>query len=426
VNFLNLFVYVLTLFLVNLYGYSMSQALPTHDFQWIEDFDSIDFTTISDNSSVGYFIECDLVYPEHLHESHASYPLCPTPLTITRDMLSAFQQEMKPGFKQSRKLCANFLPKEKVVLHYKAFQLYTSLGMEVTHIHRVLSFQQSKWLEPYIRFNNDQRKIATSDFQKSFYKLMNNAYYGRTLMNKRKHTTIEVVTCLEKAISQLAKPTIDSFSIITENLILLRRKQRNIKLNCPIYIGFSILDYAKTRILDFHYNTMMKIYTPQNLSVCMSDTDSFLYHIQTINLNKDLASIAKELDTSNYRKDHPLYSEQNKGVLGKFKNELPNQHALEFYGLKPKLYAIKLEECEKKVGKGIKRSVLQNEVNFEHYKNVYDTQNDFYVRQNSIRSEKHTLYTSSQRKLALSCFNDKMYMVSNEECYPFGDYRIDM
>ena len=409
---------------MNLYGYCMQQPLPFGGFQFLKDFSQIDFATVSDDSSVGYFIECDLIYPEHLFELHSDYPLCPTPLTITKDMLSPFQQEMRPNFKQSKKLCPNFYPKYKILLHYKAFQLYTSLGMKVTRIHRVLSFNQSRWLAPYIEFNNAQRKVAKSDFEKSFYKLLNNSYYGRTLMNKRKHTSLEVVTDITKVLEQMAKPTLDSFTIINENLVLIKRKKRNLTLDAPIYLGFSILDYAKVRILDFHYNTMMKLYTPQNLRICMSDTDSFLYEIITSDLEGDLLKIIDELDTSEYPKDHMLYSEKNKKKVGTFKNELSGESLLEYYGLKAKLYAIRLESGVKKVGKGVIKTVLENDVNFNHYKNVYESYKNFYVEQRGITSVKHGVFTSKQTKLALSCFDDKRYLKNNEESYPYGHYKI--
>jgi len=233
-----------------------------------------------------------------------------------------------------------------------------------------------------------------------------------------------VVTCPHKALQKLAKPTLDTFTIINENLILIRRKKRNLTLDAPIYLGFSILEYAKVKILSFHYNVMLKLYTPANLRICMSDTDSFLYHITTSDLVGDLSKILDHLDTSDYPETHPLYSLKNKKKLGVFKNELPNNQILEGTFLKPKLYALLLDDSEKKVGKGIKKSVLQNEINYPHYKNVYDTQKDFYVIQHNITSENHALHTSSQRKLALSCFDDKRYLVNNEISYPYGHYKI--
>jgi len=418
------FIYLFVYLTVNLYGYCMLQNLGHSEFKFLEDFSHIDFATVSDDSPIGYFLEVDLIYPQHLHEAHSDYPLSPTPLNITFEMLSKFQQTLRPQFKESRKLCPNFLPQYKILLHYKAFQLYSSLGMQVTRIHRVISFNQSRWLAPYIEFNNAQRKMATSEFEKSFYKLLNNSFYGRTLMNKRKHTCLDIVTTVKKALAQLAKPTLDSFTIINENLVLVKRKKRNLTLDAPIYLGFSILEYAKVHMLDFHYNTMLKLYTPVNLRICMSDTDSLLYEIKTEDLDGDLLRILDQLDTHEYPKNHVLYSEKNKKRVGTFKNEIVGEKIISFYGLNAKLYAILLESSVKKVGKGIIRTVLQNNVNFEHYKNVYETYKDFYVVQRGITSVKHVLHTSAQTKLALSCFDDKRYIVNNELSYPFGDYRI--
>ena len=118
-------------------------------------------------------------YPESCHDLHNDYPLCPEPLIVTQEMLSPYTHALAetlgitPGL--SQKLVPNLLRKEKYVVHYRNLKLYVQLGMKVTRIHRVISFKQSKWLKPYITLNTECRKNAKNEFEKNFYKLMNNS-----------------------------------------------------------------------------------------------------------------------------------------------------------------------------------------------------------------------------------------------------------
>ena len=116
-------------------------------------------------------------YPPELHNTHRDYPLAPERLQITEDMLSPYQQRLlqDEGFaKPPPKLVPNLRHKQNYIIHYRNLKLYIQLGLKLTHIHRVLSFNQSPWLKTYIDFNTAQRTVAKNDFEKDFFKLMNN------------------------------------------------------------------------------------------------------------------------------------------------------------------------------------------------------------------------------------------------------------
>jgi len=245
---------------------------------------------------------------------------------------------------------------------------------------------------------------------------------GKTIENKRKRVSVDIVTNPLVAFKKLAKPTVDSFKVIEENLIIIKRKNRNIYLNKPIYLGFTVLELSKMKIYDFHYNTMLSLYSPSICRLCFTDTDSFLYYIQTENLYQDLEKIQDELDTSDYPPSHPLYSTKNKKVLGKWKDEMNSETMIEFVGLKAKMYSFLTEKGdEKKVGKGIKKNKL-NELRFSHYKNVLESHEKIYVNQTLIRSQNHSVKTITQRKLALSSFDDKRYIVDGIKTLAHGHY----
>ena len=137
--------------------------------------------------SNGIFFEVDLEYPDELHELHNDYPLAPEKLAVSSDMLSkqckeiADKYEIKVG--DAKKIIPNLGNKTKDVLHCKNLQLYLSLGMKLTKIHRVVKSKQSDWIKKYIDFNTEKRMNAANDFEKDFLKLMINSVYGKTMEN---------------------------------------------------------------------------------------------------------------------------------------------------------------------------------------------------------------------------------------------------
>ena len=160
----------------NLYGWAMSQPMPTGGFQWIDYSDQI-LETPAD-ADHGYILEVDLDYPTSLHVEHNDYPLAPEKMKVTNTMMSPYQQKLIDELGVSiscEKLVPNLMRKTRYVVHYRNLQLYLSLGLRLSKVHKVLQFNQSPWMQPYIAKNTHLRTTATNDFEKDFYKLMNNA-----------------------------------------------------------------------------------------------------------------------------------------------------------------------------------------------------------------------------------------------------------
>ena len=146
----------------------------------------------SDFCVIGYILEVDLEYPRELHGLHNDYPLAPEKLEISQNMLSKyfFNIANKYGIKIGgvNKLVPNLGNKSKYVVHYRNLQLYLSLGMKLTKVHRILKFEQFDWLKKYIyiilikiHFKTDKRKNAANSFEKNYLKLMNNSAFGKTI-----------------------------------------------------------------------------------------------------------------------------------------------------------------------------------------------------------------------------------------------------
>ena len=158
--------YIMYLDANNLYGWAMSQYLPTGGFKWLSEkqIDKLDLARYREDSTKGLILEVDLTYPKELHHLHNDYPLAPEKVKVTENMLSGYCKNIAKKYKISTGLVHKLIPtlsnKEKYVLHYRNLQLYTDLGLKITKVHRVLEFNQSAWLKQYIDFNTEKRTNA--------------------------------------------------------------------------------------------------------------------------------------------------------------------------------------------------------------------------------------------------------------------------
>ena len=158
----------------NLYGWAMSQKLPVNDFKWIEDTSKINEEFIKnydENNDKGYILEVDVKYPKSLHKLHSDLPFLSKRMKIDK----------------CKKLVCNLLNKKKYVVHINSLKQALNHGLKLKKIHRVIEFNQKAWLTPYIDMNTELRQVADNDFEKDFYKLMNNAVFGKPMENIRKH-----------------------------------------------------------------------------------------------------------------------------------------------------------------------------------------------------------------------------------------------
>ena len=400
----------------NLYGWAMSQKLPVHSFKWMTDKE---IKNIFNNQIVQVWertpciLEVDLTYPEELHDLHNDYPLCPE------------RVECDKGVK---KLIPNLRNKNNYVVHYKTLMQYLSLGMELKKIHRGIKFIETDFLKPYIDMNTNLRTQAKNNFEKDFFKLMNNSVFGKTMENIRNRVNVKLVNAGEQFKKLTAKPNYESRKIFNENLVSVHMKKTSLTMNKPVYLGMSILDLSKTLMFDFHYKYIKPKYGKQ-AKLLFTDTDSFLYEIQTEDFYKDIFGDVKDrFDTSDYPEGHPsgIPTGVNKKVLGMFKDEAAGKIIKEFVGLRAKLYSYKMDEGkENKRCKGIKKAVVEKSIRHEDYKTCLETGKEQLRRQNIIRSYEHTLYTEEVNKIALSATDDKRYLLNDSfDTLAWGHYKI--
>ena len=184
----------------NLYGDAMSKKLPTHGFKWLTggEMEKI-YENRHNLNKIPCILEVDLEYPENLHDRHNDYPLCPEKV------------KCKNGVE---KLIPNLRNKTKYVLHYKNLIQCLDMGLKVTRIHRGIKFVESEWMKPYIDKNTKLRAKAKNNFEKDFYKLMNNSVFGKTMENIRNRVDVKLVNTKEKLSKLVAKPNFKSRKIV--------------------------------------------------------------------------------------------------------------------------------------------------------------------------------------------------------------------
>jgi hypothetical protein len=418
----------------NLYGHAMSQSLPFADFRFLapREINNLDYMNVAPDANTGYILEVDLEYPTHLHDAHNDYPLAPESLLITESILSPYCKGFEQKHVDCRKLVPNLHDKKNYIVHYRNLQLYVQLGLIVTKVNRVLSFSQKPWMKEFIDFNTVKRQQAKNDFERDFFKLMNNAVFGKTMENVRKRKNIDLVFDEVKCLKLLAKPQFESAKIINENLVLVDRIKKRVILDKPMYAGYCILELSKHLMFDFHYNVIKKEFGDRAL-VCFTDTDSLLYRLQCEDYYDAMYCMRSRFDTSNYAKDFKtksgkiLFSNENAKVLGKFKDECGSDAAMEFVGLRSKMYSllVKRDKPSKRTAKGVKRGFVEKHVRHEMYLHTLKSRKCTRAEFVAFRSRSHTVQTVNINRVCLSAYDDKRYVLADGvNTLAYGHYSL--
>ena len=305
------------------------------------------------------------------------------------------------------KLVPNLRDKKNYVIHIKALDQALTHGLVLDRIHQAIEFNQSAWMKPYIDFNTQLRTRATNDFEKDFFKLMNNSVFGKTMENMRKHRNIKLITIEEKYLKTVMKPNFKSGNQFDENLMGCEMGKIKVMINKPVYLSQAILDLSKTVMYEFHYDYMKPKYDGENLKLCYMDTDSLVYEIKTEDFYVDIADdVPARFNTSCYcpngyyvprtagQSHRSLPIGPNKKVIGLMKDELGGAIMTEFVALRPKLYSYKkLDGSEDKKCKGIKKCVVKKTFTFEDYKTCLFSDSTEHRSHRMFRSSKHEVHT---------------------------------
>ena len=304
------------------------------------------------------------------------------------------------------KLVPNLRDEIKYVVHYKNIQYYLSLGIKLIKVHRILKFKQSNWLKEYIKFNTEKRKIAVSEFEKNFFKLLINSIYRKSMESIRKRISVKLINNSKDYLRCVSKPHFYSQKIFDKNFIAVHQIKSVVTLNKPVYVGFSILELSKSLIYEFHYDYVCNKYDAKLL---FTDTDSLVYEIDSKDVYEQCFKDRGLFDFSGYLIDSKYYDSTNKKVIGKMKDEFNEVKIIEFVGLKSKMYSlISVDDREVNKVKGINKKSRH-----EEYVDVLFNKKVVRHNMKRIQSKLHEICTYDVFKISLSFFDDKRYVLDD-------------
>ena len=411
--------------MTNLYGWSMSQYLPTGDFREIKVTRSslkIILRT-PENDEHGFLIECDLEYPSTIHEKTKYFPFLPEKKTVKIEDLSPYMTTNKPEkHKLFEKLIMDQTNKHRYFLHYRDLKIYIRHGIRVLNVHTVYKFIQSPWGAKYIKYNTEQRKKAKNGFEKHFYKLMKNSFYGKTIENIRKRLNLDLIdkSHIHRILNRQPKLSFDDKIAEYEKFNLYSFNKETIKFTKPIYVGFCVLELSKLLMYEWYYDKMQPYFGEDNLELHYLDTDSFIFSFKPIkSLIEDLKHFKEDFDFSELDPSHELYSEANKKVSGEMKFETaPELDLDEAVFLRIKSYSLNIKQNSSlSKHKGVQE---HKKYTLEDYKFCLENNEIKYGVNYSFRSNKHEITMVKQKKIALNTLDDKRCYIDKYNSIPWG------
>ena len=417
----------------NLKGWAMSQYLPTGDFKKIKlccEYDSVlmneikeDIFNTPDDNEYGYFVECNLEYPVEIKEKTKNFPFCPYQTKADPNLFSGYMNNInQPNYKPTSKLMCDVTNKSKYMIHYRMFKFYLNQGMKVTKIHTIYRFKQSPWLGKYIDHNTQKRTVAKTNFEKDLYKLMNNAFFGKTMENVRDRTNLEFIdhSQIDQIIKRQSKLSFKGIVDHYSKFSVYKFDKEKTVFDKPIYLGFTVLELSKLLMYEFYYSKLQP-YWQNKIHLHYMDTDSFILsfdtnHQELINFllqNKD------EFDFSELNKSDELYDPINKKVIGKMKIETSPVLVLDtFTALRSKSYSFSYNSIIQKA----KHKGIQKAPKCEEYQNsLFNSESSSSINI-SIRSNLHNLTVEKQNKLALNPFDDKRLYINPIQSLPWDKH----
>jgi hypothetical protein len=437
----------------NLYGYAMSQELPYGDYRWVPVDNSIDYNEAIKRSctdgDIGYIYEVDGFFPSTTHDKLKEFPPVPCKESIKWDDTSPYYKELCERFDAKHdddleKLMCSLRPKIRYKVYARSLKQYVKLGFVITKVHRVLSFNQANWLAAYIQHNTKARAKATNDFERDYYKLKNNAAYGKFIQDNRKFQTVKAVTNDDQADKYSWDLHMGHYRVINDSFVIQYMKRGRITLNSAIPIGSVILDHSKWLMYDFWYDKLTPVFK-SDLHLCLTDTDSLCVKIDRVANPMQVMrehGLLEYMDLSDWPDDSSYYGynfhdNSNKKVIGKFKDESvqykiagskKNLYIAECVALRSKMYSLRFygEDINKATAKGVSKPVKKL---LSHEKYVMclavDVDNEL-ERADMFRigSKNNRIHSNVVNKVTISPHDTKSYLVDATHTVPYGHYSI--
>ena len=330
------------------------------------------------------------------------------------------------------------------------------LGIKITKVHKILTFEEKSFLKDHIDLNTNLRKHSKNDLEKDLFKLKNNGIFGKSMENVSNRSNIKLINNNpEKLLKLIRQQNFQNAYQISNKLCLVKSKPIKTIFDKPIYLGACISETSKLHMYQFWYDHLKNKYN-NKVELIYTDTDSFIIQVETDDIYIDMLEDKNLYDFSNYPINHSNYDITNKKVLGKFKDELNSLMITEFIGLKPKMYSfeyidnnIKINRCTKceydeyndiiinendkriilkydeydnmvvnnNIHKGIKKSIS---LKHDEYKRSLYKEEILNKESYNLQLNKQNVYLDKINKITLNPFESKRYWIDNINSLPYG------
>ena len=426
----------------NLYGHALSAKLPHSEFTWLTEQEISLLSqpnyllNVDVEGDVGYLLEVDLKYPSEIHDKTKDFPFAPEKLKIDKEHLSDFMNrqisDLGKTVKTYEKLLLTQWDKPGYVVHFKLLQFYLRHGMQLQKIVRGIKFRQGAIFEKYISYNSDKRSSTNIPFERDFYKLKNNALYGKTVENVRRRLNFRLVNDGDSLLKYTGNPSYTQVIIFNKELAGVKLRKEQVTLNKPVFIGQAVLDLAKLEMYELFYDRLKGYeseFVSSKISIVGGDTDSFFISVTNCSVYDQLLPAMQRdglLDSSNYAPHHRLFSNQCKAKLGCVKDESEGHSYLEWVLLRPKAYSMQCidDKGSKKRAKGVRRATVRM-MSHSDFRDAFQNQQLLYKDQRRIASNKHKINTIEYNKISLSFYEDKRFWLDINSSLPFGHFSLN-
>lgn len=411
---------ILTLDVVSLYATAMKNyPLPFGEYKWLDkdELENLEknILKISLFGNVGFLVEADVNFPEEIHDKLSIFPLLP---------------ESKIMHDKSTKLIASLLNKRNYKCHFGLLQNALKNGAVLVKIRSAIKFHQQKWLEPYMSYVINLRKQAKIKIYQDILKLCLNIIFGKLTENLQNHINFKLITSSDSEMVRnrwFANPRFKNFKIFSKNLLGVELKTQKVVYSRPNTCGTSILDLSKLYMSQIVYN-VLEPQLKSDFKILYSDSDSFFIYCKGEKGYEMIRNNPHMFDTSDFESEN-IYNiiPQNKKLAGKLKVENSNSVIQSFIFLRPKAYAILLndngEESTIKKAKGVNKSIIHC-FSFNDYLNVFQNRNHIMAKMFNIMSFNHKVFTVENNKKSLSIGCNKRYFFRDGTSLPYGHYKI--
>ena len=363
------------------------------------------------NDKLFGFFEVDIEVPEQKRKRFSEF--CPLFVIseVPEDQIPQHMKDYKINtgrkmIKNNKKLLG-VMKTEKILIYSPLLKWYLNHGLQVTKIHRYISYisgRPFKWFPEEVssarrEADNDKNKKQLGDTAK----LKGNSFYGKMIENLEKHISTKFTTD-EKLIDKIFRsPFFEDLEEINEGVFEVRQRKKQVTITRPYQCGIAVYQLAKLRMLEFYYDFLDKFCDRRDFELIQMDTDSFYMALSAEDFDDIIKPEMKELYKEE-KKNWLVTDEYSKRVPGLFKAEFQGKRMI---ALTSKCYFAdngKDEGVKKFSCKGVSRR--QNKMNWERYKNALFGSLDK-ARNIGFRKRDNHIVTYEQSKLGLSAYYDK-------------------